>query len=469
MESNAKDEMPPVDAATQAKFDQGHEVGAWAHKLFPGGVMVGLSKGFGYGLSMSRFQLRNRKPLFEAGFTHGHALAFADVLDPVGNDEWDLIEVKSSTSVKDINIQDVALQRYCFEGAGLKIRRCILMYINNQYVRHGEVDPQQLFTREDITDRVEAVLGGVEGRLVGMAETVAQPECPTIEIGPHCTDPYECPLKERCWAHVLKYEENIFTLPRIGAKAWDLYRKGILRNADLPPDMELTEHQRIQVEAERTGRTYVEGRKLSEFLQRMSFPLHYLDFETFSTAIPLVDGVRPYQKVPFQFSLHVEADLGADPVHHSWIWDGVGDPRSAMLDRMGPLLGDWGSIVAYNATFEKGILHDALAIRPDPAPWAEYLDARMVDLLEPFRDFLVYDSSQHGSASLKAVVPFFTDQTYEGREIADGATASQRYLTAMFTDVDPAAKQRTMRLLEEYCGVDTLGMVELVASLVRLA
>jgi hypothetical protein len=410
--------------------------------------------------------LGERKPLFEAGFIHGNAMAIADVLDPVDGGMWDLIEVKSATSVKDINIQDVALQRYCYEGAGLRIRRCILMHVNNEYVRHGEIDPKRLFTRVDITDRVGEVIGGVEGRLAEMVKTISARKCPVVDIGPHCSDPYDCVMQDKCWAHVFKYEDNIFTLYRLRAeKAWHLYRQDIIRNADLPFEMDVSDQQRIQLTAEHTGEPHINARAVRAFLMKMEYPLHFLDFETFATAIPMLDGVRPYQKVPFQFSLHVLSRQGADPVHSSWIWDGEGDPRAIMVEQLRRLLGREGSVIAYNATFESGVLHEAADAYPKHAAWVDSIAARTVDLLEPFRSFSVYHPAQHGSASLKAVLPALTGTTYDGMEISDGSMASRQYLAAMYGGVPAKEKQRILKALEEYCGLDTRAMIDLVVWL----
>jgi len=139
---NAKDEIPEVDATTQAIFDQGHIVGEYAKKLFPDGVEIGKDvKEFEEVLTLSLKETALRKPLFEAAFKSNNAYARADILNPVGKDQWDIIEVKSSTEVKEINLQDLALQRFAYEGAGIKIANCFILHINNKYVRHGEINP----------------------------------------------------------------------------------------------------------------------------------------------------------------------------------------------------------------------------------------------------------------------------------------------------------------------------------------
>ena len=146
-------------------------------------------------------------------------------------------------------------------------------------------------------------------------------------MGSICDAPYSCPLKADCWKQVDDNENNVFTLYRLGAKAWALYQDGIIRNEQIPSDFRLSENQQIQIEAERTNQPHVNRLAVVEFLGQLEYPLHLLDFETFQTAIPMVDGTRPWQQIPFQFSLHIAKSIDAKPDHHSWIWQSIGDPR----------------------------------------------------------------------------------------------------------------------------------------------
>src|SRR3972149_698402 len=152
--TNEPERMPEPDVATQHIFDQGHLVGELAKKLFPGGIDVPAGNFMG-NIELTKSLIQKRKPLFEAGILSGKIYSRVDILNPVNDDEWDIIEVKSSTSVKDVNLHDVSFQQLCWENGGLKIRKCFLAYINNQYVRNGEINPEELFTLQDISDEVE--------------------------------------------------------------------------------------------------------------------------------------------------------------------------------------------------------------------------------------------------------------------------------------------------------------------------
>lgn len=483
---NAKDQIPEFDAQTQAIFDQGHLVGELAKKLYPGGIEIAGVKDFTAILQKSKDSLALRKPLFEAAFKTGTKASFsqdrslkkdafnvaafarADILNPVGKNDWEIIEVKSSTQVKDVNLQDLALQRYAYEGAGLSIAKCFIMHINNEYVRKGEIEPKKLFTKTDVTEEVRALMKSVRPNLDSMGDVIRQKRFPEIEIGPHCSDPYDCPLQELCWKFLP--ENNPLTLYYFKKeKSFDLIHDGHLDITKLPSSVQLSDKQQTQIDVLATGKPYIDKDGIRSFLEQLEYPLYYLDFETFGTAIPLFDDVKPYEQIPFQFSLHIVESEKRNPKHEGFLSDGASDPRPEILNLLKKLLGNKGSIVAYNASFEKDKLHKASEIFKEYAKWYEELEPRFVDLLAPFKSFYYYHPDQKGSASIKKVLPALTGKSYEGLEIGEGGTASLEYLRVTFGDVDSKERQRVRRDLEEYCALDTEGMIFIVDELARLS
>lgn len=422
---NAKDLIPEPDASTQAVFDQGHEVGMLAQSLFPGGTEVPWDDGFGAALARSRELLAARRPIYEATFSAAGVFARADILNPVEDDLWDVIEVKSCTKVKDVHIPDLAVQRYCYEGAGLKVRRCHLMHVDNQYVRRGVVNAKGLFTADDVTDAVAANLPEVGDKVAEMRRVISSETCPVVAIGPHCDNPYPCPLKEQCW--VEKWKADAATTP----------------SGELECDRDM----------------------LRGFLDGLVYPLYLLDFETIATAIPLFDECRPYQQVPFQFSMHVVDRLDTKPHHVSWLWDGQGDPRKTMFQALRREIGPIGSVMAYNKRFEEGCLAESAEAFPEHAAWADVLMPRMVDLADPVRSHAISHPSLGRKWSLKLVLPLLTDKGYDDLAIGDGNTASAEFLRVMFAETDPTERDKVRKNLEEYCGLDTYGMLEILRKL----
>ena len=466
---NAKDQIPAFDAQTQEIFDQGHLVGDLAKRLYPNGIEIaGAANDFGKLLALSKEALSQRRPLFEAAFKSGNAFARADILNPVGKNDWEIIEVKSSTEVKDVNLHDLALQRYVYEGAGLSIAKCFILHINNEYVRKGEVESKKLFTKTEVTNEVGDLLRSVPVNLRTMQDVIRQKNFPEIEIGPHCSDPYGCPLQELCWKFLP--ENNPLTLYYFNkAKAFELIHNGQLDIQKLPPSANLGDKQRIQIDAQRSRKPHVDKEGIRKFLERIEYPLYYLDFETMGTAIPLYDDVRPYEQIAFQYSLHIVDSEGKKPRYESYLADGKSDPRLEILKKLKKLLGDHGSIVAYNAPFEKDKLKKASDVFAEYAKWYQSVEPRFLDLLAPFKSFYYYHPDQHGSASIKAVLPVLTGKSYKGLEIAEGGTASLEYLRVTYGDVDEKERQKVRRQLEKYCALDTEGMIWIVEELGKMA
>ncbi len=454
--------IPRVDAAMQFIFDQGHEVGELARKLFPNGINVPVDD-FAANTRVTRENLNGDRPLFEAGISAGNLYCRLDILNPTGDGAWDIIEVKSVTSVKDVNIWDVAFQRLCCQNAGLNIRSCKVAYINTRYVRHGEIDPHKLFIIEDITGRVIEFSDTLKGKIEEILDVMNRTRCPEVGIGPHCTAPYECPLQEVCWAFLP--EHSIFDLYWGGKKRYELFESGVVNILDIPGDCVLSGKQQIQLRCVASGEPHVDREGIRSFLDSLEYPVYYLDFETFSTAIPLFDGTRPYQQIPFQFSLHVAEEREGELKHFGYLAEGRDDPRPRLLEALKNALGDKGSIVAYYAPFEKQVLAELAGAFPDYREWADGLQGRMVDLLKPFSSFYYYHPEQRGSASLKKVLPALTGMSYDELDINDGKLAGVAFMAATYGSADEDERLKIRNGLEEYCGQDTGGMVEIIKKL----
>jgi hypothetical protein len=451
-----------VDEATQSVFDQGHAVGELAQKLFPDGLNV-YSTSYSENLRETKAALRARKTLYEAGFSASRLFCRVDILNPSGESAWDIIEVKSSTEIREEHLQDVAFQRHCCTLAGLSIGDCKIGYLNKDFVKNGEIDPAELFIVEDVTDRLEEFSSGIEERIAGMLEMVSSTECPPSAVGQRCNSPYVCALQAECWSYLP--EHNVMTLYYGKKMGEELILNGVLSISDIPADMKLNPKQQIQKDCVECGEPHINRRQIKSFLDSLSYPLYFMDFETFMTAVPLYDGTKPYQAIPFQFSVHVLDSPGTRVRHHSYLAKGKEDPRPGFLAALKTAIGPAGTILVYYESFEKTRLKELAAAFPEYKSWVEEISARIADLLVPFRDFAYYHPSQMGSASLKKVMPALTGISYDELEIAHGDIASLRYMQAAFGDIPAEARRKIRRDLLEYCGQDTLGMVRMVEKL----
>ena len=462
---NAKHLFPAVDDALQAVFDQGHEIGALAKTMFPNGIEIDTAPtDFEGAIQLTQKSLLARRPIFEATLSANGGYARADILNPVGKNEWDIIEVKSTTSLKDAHIPDLAFQVWVFTEAGLKIRRCFLCHINNQFVRHGEIDPKEFFTLRDVTAEVSAYSTEIEEKIGDMGKIIRAAKCPEIQIGKHCDSPYTCALHDHCWSFVPPH--NVLDLyDDKKGRGWDLIKKGILKIADIPADYSLSAKQEIQREVAISGKPHAKKSAIQTFLKNLEYPLHFLDFETFQTAIPMFDGTRPYEQIPFQFSLHIVPKAGTKPEHRIFLAEGRNDPRPEFMRQLKSSVESSGSIVVFNASFEKSRMKECAVVLPQYASWVTAVNSRIVDLLNPFRAFNFYHPDQSGSASMKLVLPALTGKDYTSLEIQEGGAASREFVRVTFGDVTESERKRVRKALEKYCGQDTEGMIWILEEL----
>jgi len=459
------DNVPEPDLNTQYVFDQGHKVGELATQLFPGGIYISTDDFMG-NIRQTEVYLKQRKPLFEAGIHSAPLYSRIDILNPVGAGEWDIIEVKSSTGLKDVHAPDVSFQKLCCEKQGLRIRNCFLAHINNEYVKNGEIDPKEFFSVVDITSEVDVVSEGIEERVNTMLTIISDGTCPEASIGKHCSDPYPCFLEEKCWGFLP--EGSIFDLRGGKKNQFALFEQGIISIKDIPESVKLSRQQQIQKECLLTGMPHIQKEEINGFLERLHYPLYYLDFETIGPAIPLFDGTRPYQTIPFQFSLHVVENSESNPKHYSYLAEGIEDPRPKLLDELQKMLGSDGSIIAYNAGFEEGVLRELVEAFPKYNSWLAGILERIVDLLTPFSNFHYYHSMQKGSASLKRVLPAVTGNSYEEMNIGAGMDASILFEKTTFGEASEEERSRVRSDLTEYCKLDTEGMIWIVDKLREL-
>lgn len=447
-EFNAPELISPPDDSAKAIMEQGIEVGNLAKKLYPKGIDIPLEGSS----KKTEDALKKRVPIFEATFTHNHAYCKTDILVPIDKDEWDIIEVKSSTEVKDEHIEDAAFQLYVLKGYGLNIRKVHIMVINNEYVRKGEIDVKELFYMTDITNEAEEILPEVPENLEEFQKIIIGPK-PNVEYGITCKEPKSCPT---CSKEVEEIE--ICNLHYFGKKAWPLVNEGITKLKDLPK-IKLTEKQKIQIKATLNNKPHIDKKAIKDFMDDLKYPLSFFDFETIATAIPLYDGVRPYQAIPFQFSLHV---LDKELKHYEFLAESISDPRKELVEAL-ELIPSKGTILAFNMSFERRVLEDLAEQFPKKSKQIHNIIERLRDLIIPFKEFYYYHPKQQGSCSIKYVLPALTGKSYEGMVISNGDVASREYLKKL-KEGKKLSKELREALLE-YCKLDTEGMVDLVKVL----
>ena len=459
-ESHARDLATPPDPITEAIFRSGHEVGRLARSRYPGGHCVEWDHRHGVEAvseTAGRMADVGVPAVYEAAIEYGGVLIRADVLQRE-DDGWALIEVKSSTRCKDIHLPDVAVQLWVLRGAGVMVKRAGVLTLNRNYVYDGEaLDVEQLFVFHDLTEAAGAMLDDI-GDGVERFQGMLAGDAPLISPGAHCFDPYDCPFYAHCTRNAIFPQHPLSELPKLYVrKRQELEAAGVTDVRDVPEDFGLSPLQAVVRQCVISGDERVHG-DLSAALSRVVFPVYHLDFETLSAAIPRFAGTRPYDSVPFQFSVHVEQADGTVS-HTEYLHGDSSDPREPLALALLDALGETGSICVYTG-FEARVIRDLAAALPELAPRLEALPERIWDLHPVIRNNY-YHPGFRGSFSIKQVLPALIPQmSYDKLEIGDGALASISYEQALKSE-DAAEEQRIFRALREYCEQDTLALVRL--------
>ena len=458
----------PITADQQAVFDQGNEVGETARKYFPGGVLVDFKPWDFFGsLKKTRELLASHTPIiYEAAFEYQGSYARTDIIKySPDTQRWKIYEVKSTTKVKEEQLDDIGLQAWIIANSGLPIEEINLVHLNPA-CRYPNLD--NLFTIEDVTAQLRERYPGIGPRVRQLFSIVKTDQVPSIEIGSHCTSPNECRFKAHCWKEKAVPEFSVLDLPKIGEKGWEYFRQGIV-SVDDPRIVELTPLQQRVIDVTKTGERFLDVPEIKKELSTWKFPLVFLDFETTNPAIPRYEAAGPYMHVPFQFSVHQMKSGESEINHEEFLHVTATDPRPTLIPALLKACEGEGSIVAYYGRFEADRIRDMARIYPDYAAALEALISRIVDPLPIIREF-IYDKEFKGSFSLKAVAPALlgAEQSYDGMLVSNGGEAQRAYQEIISPNTSPQRKEELIRASLEYCKKDTAVMVDLVKWLLKL-
>jgi hypothetical protein len=458
--AHAPEEASPGDAAKAAILEMGHRIGRRAHGLFPGGVLVEEgARRHEDALAETRALVDDPSvpAVLEGVFEHAGVRVHVDALERLGSGAFGLREVKASAEVKSHHLHDVAVQRFVLEGAGLRVPSAQLVHLDRSYVRGPTgVEVARLFRREELADAIGEASAAVPGRVAELHAVLASEREPEVEPGRRCHAPYTCELWERCTAG--RPDDWVYRLPRAGARFERLRELGVERLGEIPDDFPLSALQARVREAHRSGETFV-STELAAALASLGPPALYLDFEALFPAEPLHAGTRPFQCIPFQWSLHrLEADGTAG--HREFLAEGRLDPRRAVAERLLEAAGGGEEPVLVWSPFEARVLDELGEALPDLAPALGALRARLRDLCELTRSH-VYAPAFRGSFSIKAVAPalapgFGWKDLADATGIAEGASAAAAFeRIAAGEGGGPEQEARVRAALSAYCRRDT--------------
>ncbi|MCK9211865.1 MAG: DUF2779 domain-containing protein [Ignavibacteriaceae bacterium] len=480
--------VPQPDPFARIKIEGGIQVGILARKLFPDGLLIEKETSAILTHEKSLKALQLRKPLFEAGFIYNHAYALADILIPAEDNSWDLLEVKAENSIDEkdycclsesfnLDCADVAFQKYTYTKAGINIRNSNILHLNKKYIYDGKkLLLEKLFITPEkvndpkikliVHDEIDRHLPLVEANINKLEEILQNNARPKTIFNRNCK---KCVLYDEC-SNILPPDHVLMLRRDMKGIRFQMLEKGITKLSDIPITSEIKDQKIEQINAHKTGTTLIKTKNIREFIDKIEYPAYFLDFETIDPAIPIFEKTHSYQKIPFQYSLHIIKKHGEKAEHHSYLAKGDVDPRPELLSQLKALLGDRGSIITYNAKFERGRLKEASEDFPEYSDWFNNnINGRIIDLEEPFDKFFYYDPKQKGSTSIKAILPVLTDCSYEGLEICEGGTAAAEYIRVTFNSVDEKDKENVRNHLEIYCKQDTQAMIDILERLEQIA
>ena len=465
-----KKELAKEDPALERRFAEGNEVGDLAMGLL--GDYVETTAYTDDGKLDIPVMLKNTKKylaqgvenICEAAFSKNRCYCAVDILHKTSAG-YEIYEVKSSAEIKDVYFLDCAYQKWVLENSGLNIERVFIAYINNKYVRRGDVDIHQLFNIGDVTDKLPPYYAAVNANVVAALEYIGKKDEPDMDLGEHCSKPYPCLYWEYCSRNLPK--PSVFDLYNIRAKKADeLYKQGIVSFGDIVnAGIKLNNIQNKQVTAEQFDLpTHVDKLGIKTFLDTLTYPLYFLDFESFQTCIPLYDGIHPFQQVPFQYSLHYILEPNGDLKHKEFLADENCDPRRALAERLVEDIPQNVCTLAYNKSFECMVIKQLAETFPDLSEKLLNIRDNIHDLLDVFRDGFVYGRAMGGSLSIKSVLPalFPDDPNLNYHNLADvhnGTEATATYLSLRGMKREERDKLRQSLLA--YCKLDTMAMVML--------
>jgi hypothetical protein len=443
-----------------AVLERGNDVGALARERFPKGVIIDEKPWESQTAEHTKSCVKKHaKYIYEAvvWLKDGEYCA-ADILKRNADGTYDIVEVKSTSSVHEYHLIDVSFQNYVFKKAGYKIRKCHIMTLNSEYVRKGELDLKKLFKLHDVTDELTP-LKEVEKNIAALRAMLGRKE-PKCSIGVQCTKFHDCNYMFHCWRDIPEYSVfDILTTP----KAEVIYNKH--KTADIGKLAKFlfpTGAKKVDLESFLGKKTVSDPAKLREFLSALKYPLYFLDYETIAPAVPMFDNSRPYQAIPFQFSLHIQEKPSGKLKHVEYLHRDRKDPRPKLIKALVDACGKKGSVVVYNAGFETGRNREMALDFPKYAKALLAINDRVVDLLVPFRSRHLYCYKQHGSASIKKVLPTFTEISYDSLDIGNGGVASDMFLAFMEGKLPETERDKMFADLLTYCDQDTIAMVELL-------
>ncbi len=456
--------------------DKGNLVEEWARKLFPDGVLI--TESDEEALRVTQEYITEKKHvIFQSKFIHDKFLAKNDVLEyDKFNDCWNLYEIKGTNTldenVREIDhVEDATFQTIILRAKGIKVGKVFIIHLNKEYVREDEINVEELFVKDDITEEVKNREEFTKEKMHKAAECLFQQNeqalvCQCVYSGRSA----HCATFKYSYPDIPEY--SVHDLSRIGnskKKLESLVDSQIFDISEIPEEFELTPNQKNQVFTHKTQRPMIDLIAIKKELQSLSYPLYFLDYETYPPAIPLFNGFKPYQQIPFQFSLHVLNEPGGELTHAEYLHEEASDPSLDVITQLKKTIGSNGHVITWNKRFEKGINSQMAERNPEHADFLESVNDRIYDLMDIFQKQFYVHHGFKGKVSIKKVLPVLVPKlSYKDLEIKEGGSAMEAWYEMVFNTETQEEKLKIAKDLRTYCGLDTYAMYAIWKELINI-
>ena len=464
--------LTPPDDKAKAIFETGDIVGRKACELFPNAKEVPFTRNYDEMIATTKEWLDNGiENIYEATFNYQGILVMVDILH-IDSDGVSIYEVKSSTKVKDIHLDDVSIQYYVLSNLGFNIKSANMVHVNNSYVRGEKLNINELFTIVNITDEVISLQNDIPNILKEF-ETYLDDKVnePDIDIGSHCKKPYDCDAKNYCWKVQRNISDySIFNIFNLGSKKQiELYAQDILNIDDVPDNFDMTANQAQAVENYKSKTTYIDNQKINEFVASLVYPIYHLDFETFQQAIPEFKGIKPFEQIPFQYSIHIEYQDGTLE-HKEFLAEDSIDSRAQIAQKLCEDLPTNVTVLAYSMSFEKGVINKLASSFEEYSSHLLAINENIKDLMTPFQKKYYVTPDMNGSYSIKKVLPSLVPEMEQAYKELDGVQNGSQAMNAFanMSKLEDEEKKKIRNALLSYCKLDTLAMVKILDKLKKV-
>jgi len=476
-----KSKLPPINANLQAMFDAGHEFESYAEKLFPNAVKLGFSSYNEY-LSLpdrTAQALEQGAPAISQGrFEEDGLTCIVDVLSRIQGNDFDLIEIKSSTKAKPEHEYDLAFQVLVLEKAGLNIRSISVIHANKEYVRDGEIDPTGITGKTDVTDQVRALASTTLLQIDMARNALSNGAMP--DISPRYVNQLDIPRVGSQWMQEwldiyrsLKPDLDQYSIYNLSypnpEQIGQLEDQSIELIGEIPEELALRDKQKVQIQTIRDNKRIIDKDKIKSFLDTFTYPLYFFDYETFSSVIPFFDGCKPYADYPFQYSLHILETPDSELKHVEYLHNDNSNPMSSLIKQLKHDISDTGTILTWNKSYEKGCNDRMAEFYPQHKEFLASVNERIEDLMIPFSKMWFFDKDFMGSASVKKVMPVLAPElSYKDLNVDDGLLARRLWTQTVLGGENKLKRTEIMYDLSKYCTLDTFAMVRILGELKSL-